>query len=84
MTEFEKKYVCPLLKNPETYNPDTIDLVNNVDARNYWLLCLDKMVEKFISKANHLYPDNPSALERAQLCYQKFHSLVDQLRKDPT
>ena len=31
--------VCPLLLDPSSYIPDTVDLMHDVDARNYWLKC---------------------------------------------
>ncbi|KAJ8947433.1 hypothetical protein NQ318_009639 [Aromia moschata] len=84
MTSNDKHYICPLLKNPELYNPDTIDLCNNVKARNYWLPCLEQMVKKFVNKAGYLNPDDPNATEKAEICFQKFHSLIEQLMDDPT
>ncbi|KAJ8985488.1 hypothetical protein NQ317_015027 [Molorchus minor] len=79
-----RKSVCPLLKNPELYNPDTIDLYDNVKARDYWLPCLEQMVKKFVNKAGNLNPDDPCATEKAENCFQKFHSLVQQLTNDPS
>ncbi|XP_050497779.1 4'-phosphopantetheine phosphatase isoform X2 [Diabrotica virgifera virgifera] len=78
-----EKYVCPLLKNPERYNPDTLNLVENLQARNYWLPCLEQMVKKFVSKAQYLHPDDPKATEKAEVCYQDFHNLLEQLTSDP-
>ncbi|RZC40801.1 pantothenate kinase 4, partial [Asbolus verrucosus] len=75
--------VCPLLKDPDAYNPDTIDLINNITERNYWLPCLENMVKKFITKASFLNPDNPAATENAEICFQRFHSLVVKASADP-
>lgn len=83
MTGNEKKNVCPLLKHPESYNPDTIDLFNNTKERNYWLPCLEQMVKKFVNKAGYLNPHDPYATEKAEMCFQKFHGLVEQLTVDP-
>lgn len=79
-----KQGICPLLKEPDNYNPDTIDLMNNIKERNYWLPCLQQLVKKFVSRAGGLNPDYPQATEKAELCYQKFAALVEQLSKDPT
>ncbi|CAG9853873.1 unnamed protein product [Phyllotreta striolata] len=79
-----EKQVCPLLRNPETYNPDSLDLLTNIEARDYWLHCLEQMVKKFVKKAKYLHPDDPDATEKAILCYQDFHNLVQQLILDPT
>lgn len=76
--------VCPLLKNPENYNPDSLDLINNLEARDYWLNCLEQMVKKFVNKAKYLHPDDPEATKKAELCYQDFHILVQQINLDPT
>ncbi|XP_018566312.1 pantothenate kinase 4 [Anoplophora glabripennis] len=84
MTGNEKKNICPLLKNPELYNPDTIDLFNNAKERNYWLPCLEQMVKKFVNKAGYLNPDDPCATEKAEMCFQKFHRLVEELSVDPS
>nr|CAH7765713.1 unnamed protein product [Callosobruchus chinensis] len=79
----DRKHVCPLLKNPDAYNPDTIDLINNTKERNYWLPCLEVMVKKFIEKIEYLVPNDPEAKEKAELCYNKFHTLSEQLLENP-
>nr|XP_023023692.1 pantothenate kinase 4 [Leptinotarsa decemlineata] len=84
MTGNERKNVCPLLKNPEHYNPDTVDLVTNAEERNYWLPCLEQMVKKFVGKAQPLNPDDPKATEKAEICFKQFHSLIEQVTEDPS
>lgn len=84
MTGNEQTRVCPLLKHPEQYNPDTVDLGVNTSERNYWLECLDRMVKKFVNNAQSLNPEDPDATQKAEICYQKFHTLVEQLSIDPT
>lgn len=84
MTGNEEHHICPLLKDPDSYNPDTVDLVNNVEERNYWLPCLDEMVRKFVAKAKFLNPDDAKATEKAEICFDKFHTLVKQLTVDPS
>lgn len=76
--------VCPLLKSPEAYIPDILDLSVNTKGRNYWLPCLEGMVKKFVSKARVLNPDDPKATEKAEICYQQFHELVEQLSLNPS
>lgn len=76
--------VCPLLMSPEAYKPDIIDLSVNTKGRNYWLPCLEGMVKKFVIKAKDLNPDDPKATEKAELCYQQFRKLVEQLSLDPS
>ncbi|KAJ8913555.1 hypothetical protein NQ315_017106 [Exocentrus adspersus] len=85
MTCNEKtRNICPLLKHPDLYNPDTVDLFNNAKERNYWLPCLEQMVKKFVSKAGYLNPHDPYAQEKAETCFQKFHGLIEQLTTDPS
>lgn len=40
---------CPLLKEPVDYVPDTVDLIQDVPARNYWLACFGEAIDKVIS-----------------------------------
>lgn len=79
----QSQTVCPLLKDPKTYNPDTIDLINDIKQRNYWLPCLENMVKKFVTKASYLNPENPAATEKAEDCFQKFHDLANKALDDP-
>lgn len=84
LKEMEKhSTVCPLLLNPETYIPDTVDLINDKKERDYWLPCLERMVKKFVNKASILNPHNPHAAERALDCFNKFHELVEELKENP-
>ncbi|KAL3282218.1 hypothetical protein HHI36_005412 [Cryptolaemus montrouzieri] len=78
-----QKSVCPLLRNPNQYDPDTIDLLNDSKQRDYWLNCLDQMIKKFIPKASVLNPEDVRATEKAEKSYQSFHMLIEQLREDP-
>lgn len=75
--------ICPLLQNPDVYNPDTIDLFQDENERNYWLPTLEKMVKKVISKSKILNPDVPKAVEKAGICYEQFHKLVENLMANP-
>lgn len=74
--------VCPLLKNPKQYNPDTIDLLNNAQERNYWLPCLDRMIKNFVSKAPALNPEDLHAADKAESSYKKFHELILQIQNN--
>lgn len=79
----KKGNICPLLQNPEVYNPDTIDLFKDENERNYWLPTFEKMVKKMISKSKILNPDIPKGTEKAEICYEKFHKLVENLMVNP-
>jgi len=39
-------YPCPLLLDPNSYLPDTVDLTKDTAAREYWLDCFSKSVDK--------------------------------------
>lgn len=79
----DKKIVCPLLLDNETYLPDTIDLLNDKEAINYWLPCLEEMAKKFVNKVPYLYPHDKTALERAKYSWQKFHELIERIKYNP-
>ena len=42
---------CHLLSDPCTYNPDTVDLTRDSDARSYWLKCFEDSLDKFAERA---------------------------------
>lgn len=81
--ENKKTNICPLLEHPETYRPDTFDLLKNIKEREYWLPTLDRMVKQNMAKAKVLNPENPKATEKAELCYKKFHKLIENLTVNP-
>ena len=37
---------CPLLLDPSSYIPDTVDLMHDIDARSYWLKCFADGADK--------------------------------------
>ena len=37
--------------DPDSYNPDTVDLTRDPDARSYWLQCFEESLRKFAQKA---------------------------------
>lgn len=79
----KKENVCPLLQNPETYNPDTIDLIKNNAERDYWLPTIKNLVKRITGKAKTLHPNYQKASEKAEVCLQKFHRLIEDLQQDP-
>lgn len=79
----KKENVCPLLKNPEAYNPDTVDLIKSSVERDYWLPTIEKLVERIASKAKVLHPNYQKAGEKAEVCIQKFHKLIEDVQQDP-
>ena len=37
---------CPLLKQPDNYTADTVDLTRDDEARDYWLACFEDSLPK--------------------------------------
>lgn len=46
MDRLERPLVnLPLLRDPSSYVPDTVDLTDDVPARKYWLTCFEEALE---------------------------------------
>lgn len=58
--------MCELLLDPKTYNPDTLDLNEDNEARDYWIECFMELAKKFSVHAARSEPDDPTANGRAQ------------------
>lgn len=78
----KKENICPLLENPEVYNPDTVDLIKNSADRDYWLLAIENLVKKIAGKAKTLNPNHQKASEKAEVCFEKFHKLIEDIQQD--
>jgi len=74
---------CPLLVDPANYNPDTTDLVQDKEARDYWLECFEKSVDKFIARAIHSQPQSPTAKDRASKLKEKYINRLHYLHEQP-
>ncbi|XP_015524756.1 4'-phosphopantetheine phosphatase isoform X1 [Neodiprion virginianus] len=74
---------CPLLKDPSTYNPDTMDLVQDKEARDYWLQCFEESVDKFIARAVMSQPQSPTAQDRAVKLKEKYINRLHYLHVEP-
>ncbi|OXU21386.1 hypothetical protein TSAR_006573 [Trichomalopsis sarcophagae] len=74
---------CPLLIDPANYNPDTTDLAQDKEARDYWLECFEESVDKFITRAIHSQPQSPTAKDRANKLKEKYISRLHYLREQP-
>lgn len=66
MSDNNKNQICTLLMDPNEYNPDTLDLNSDLEAREYWLECFANMIKKFSNQAAHSERNDPSAAARAQ------------------
>ncbi|XP_043676173.1 4'-phosphopantetheine phosphatase isoform X2 [Vespula pensylvanica] len=74
---------CPLLKDPTSYNPDTTDLVEDKEARDYWLHCFEESVDKFVARAILSQPQNPTAKDRASKLKEKYINRLHYLNLQP-
>lgn len=71
--------VCPLIF--DAYNPDTLDLHTDREAREYWFECISDLVRKFAVQAQHSQRNDPTAKERAQLYQNEFNNVLSTLSK---
>uniref|UniRef100_A0A8D9BAG8 Pantothenate kinase 4 n=1 Tax=Cacopsylla melanoneura TaxID=428564 RepID=A0A8D9BAG8_9HEMI len=74
---------CPLLRDPESYVPDVVDLNADLEAREYWLNCFKESVNKFAERAIASQPDSNTSQERARLFKEKYISRLDHLKQQP-
>lgn len=74
---------CPLLKEPVDYVPDTVDLTQDASARDYWLVCFEEAIDKFVERAIQSQIHHSDAQERAKIFKEKYLSRLDHLRSHP-
>ncbi|XP_011501587.1 PREDICTED: pantothenate kinase 4 [Ceratosolen solmsi marchali] len=74
---------CPLLVDPATYNPDTTDLAQDKEARDYWLGCFEESMDKVIMRAIESQPESPTAKDRAKKLKEKYINRLHYLHKQP-
>ncbi len=80
----KKLRFCPLLLRPKEYNPDTVDLTRDDDAREYWLQCLEDSLPKFTERAIQSQEGRRAdAAERAERFRRTFSSRLRQLGPNP-
>lgn len=70
--------VCPLLADPATYIPDTLDLRTDSDARAYWINCLCDLSKKFASQAAKSQSQDETAQGRSS---QYVKTYINELQK---
>lgn len=58
--------VCSLILDPLTYDPDTLDLNQDEEAREYWIECFLQLTKKFSIQAAKSEHADPTAKGRAQ------------------
>ncbi|KAI5710818.1 hypothetical protein M8J75_011640 [Diaphorina citri] len=74
---------CPLLKDPESYVPDVVDLNADQEAREYWLNCFEESVNKFAERAIASQPHSTTGEERATKFREKYVSRLHHLKQHP-
>lgn len=67
----DRSKICPLLENPDLYNPDTIpDLNEDKEARKYWLECFYGLVKKFSNFAKLSQINNDLTADQRAIKFQ--------------
>ncbi|KYO31426.1 4'-phosphopantetheine phosphatase [Alligator mississippiensis] len=84
MDRLERPLVnLPLLQDPSTYIPDTVDLTDDAMARKYWLTCFEEALDGVAKRAAASQPDSIDAVERAEKFQQKYWNKLQTLRQQP-
>uniref|UniRef100_A0A672Z8K0 4'-phosphopantetheine phosphatase n=1 Tax=Sphaeramia orbicularis TaxID=375764 RepID=A0A672Z8K0_9TELE len=84
MDRLERQLVnLPLLQDPSSYIPDTVDLTEDALAREYWLYCFEEALDGVVKRAVASQPDMPEAAERAEKFRQKYRHKLQTLRHQP-
>ncbi|XP_005102785.1 4'-phosphopantetheine phosphatase [Aplysia californica] len=74
---------CPLLLDVSSYLPDTVDLMQDGDAREYWLSCFADSAHKTRDLAAKSQLHEPDAEERANLFLEKYLDRLQSLKQNP-
>ncbi|KAK7817266.1 hypothetical protein U0070_004403, partial [Myodes glareolus] len=84
MDRLERPLVnLPLLLDPSSYVPDTVDLTDDALARQYWLTCFEEALDGVVKRAVASQPESIDAVERAEKFRQKYWSKLQTLRHQP-
>lgn len=70
----------PLLLEPKEYNPDTVDLKSDKEAREYWFECFNGLIKKFSVQAAWSQRNDPTANDRASNFYEDYINKIDKLK----
>lgn len=84
MDRLERPLVnLPLLLDPSSYVPDTVDLTDDALARKYWLSCFEEALDGVVKRAVASQPGSADAAERAQKFRHKYWDKLQTLRQQP-
>lgn len=71
-----------ILLDPDKYNPDTLDLLCDEEAREYWLCTCEKLSEKYVKYAL-VNTDDPTVEIRALKFKTCYIEALKELRLNP-
>ncbi|XP_045715647.1 4'-phosphopantetheine phosphatase [Phyllostomus hastatus] len=84
MDRLERPLVnLPLLRDPSSYVPDTVDLTDDAQARKYWLTCFEEALDGVVKRAVASQPGSVDAAERAEKFRHKYWEKLQTLRHQP-
>ncbi|XP_070259989.1 LOW QUALITY PROTEIN: 4'-phosphopantetheine phosphatase [Myotis yumanensis] len=84
MDRLERPLVnLPLLLDPASYVPDTVDLTDDALARKYWLSCFEEALDGVVKRAVASQPGSADAAERAEKFRHKYWDKLQTLRHQP-
>ncbi|CAK6440518.1 unnamed protein product [Pipistrellus nathusii] len=84
MDRLERPLVSlPLLLDPASYVPDTVDLTDDALARKYWLGCFEEALDGVVKRAVASQPGSADATERAEKFRHKYWDKLQTLRLQP-
>ncbi|XP_064639060.1 4'-phosphopantetheine phosphatase-like [Lineus longissimus] len=84
LEKFDKPLVsCPLLLDAASYFPDTVDLMGDAPARQYWLKCFEDATDRFMNQAIKSDNNTENARQRAQQFKEKYIQRLYELRENP-
>lgn len=73
----------PLLRDPQQYRANTVDLINDPQAREYWIQVFEHHLESLVDRAIESEGGTGDARRRAGELNQQFGKTLDQLRTQP-
>ncbi|KAM8790268.1 4'-phosphopantetheine phosphatase isoform 2-T2 [Rhynchonycteris naso] len=84
MDRLERPLVnLPLLLDPSSYVPDTVDLTDDALARKYWLSCFEEALDGVVKRAVASQPGSVDVAERAEKFRHKYWDKLQTLRHQP-
>lgn len=79
----ERYGLSHVLFEPEKYNPDTLDLLADEEAREYWLNTCEKLVDKYVNFALAKSSEDPTVEIRALKFKTCYVEALKELRINP-